>query len=262
MAFKLDDLIIDRIQYGVAEDFSGNLLYVLTQLQNASIAITATSRDINDARGTLIKRFWDGKTGEFTATNAVLNLNILGAASGQGKEVATDDVPIQMPKIITVQANTTVTLTDYVVGTVKCYGLATNGTMMDEYQASTGSADATHYGLTSAGVFTPPTDAAMTQYIVKYERSVKSGVKIENRSDKFPQTVKLTLKALAVDPCAADTLIAVYIVLPSFQVSPEVTINVGSDTQELDYNGALQSDYCSTSKALYYIYVAEGDAEE
>ena len=136
----------------------------------------------------------------------MLNLNILGAASGQGKEVATDDVPIQMPKIITVQANTTVTLTDYVVGTVKCYGLATNGTMMDEYQASTGSADATHYALTSTaagGVFTPPTDAAMTQYIVKYERSVKSGVKIENRSDKFPQTVKLTLKALAVNKSAA-----------------------------------------------------------
>jgi len=60
MAFKLDDLIIDRIQYGVAEDFSGNLLYTLTQLNNATINITATSRDINDARGTLVKRFWDG----------------------------------------------------------------------------------------------------------------------------------------------------------------------------------------------------------
>ena len=42
MAFKLDDLIIDRIQYGVAEDFSGNLLYTLTQLNNATINITAT----------------------------------------------------------------------------------------------------------------------------------------------------------------------------------------------------------------------------
>ena len=85
---------------------------------------------------------------------------------------------------------------------------------------------------------------------------------IANNADKFPRTVKLTLKALAVDPCSADTLQAIYIVLPSFQVSPEVEINIGSDTQELNYNGALQVDYCSTNKALYYIYVAEDDAEE
>ena len=252
MAFKLDDLIIDRIQYGVAEDFSGNLLYTLTQLNNATINITATSRDINDARGTLVKRFWDGKTGEFTATNAMLNLNVLGEASGEGKKLAT----------ITVQANTTATLKDFQTGTVKVYGLGTNGTMLDEYTVSSGNADETHYGLTSAGVLTPPTDSQVSQYIVKYNRTVSSGVMIANNADKFPRTVKLTLKALAVDPCSADTLQAIYIVLPSFQVSPEVEINIGSDTQELNYNGALQVDYCSTNKALYYIYVAEDDAEE
>lgn len=262
MAFKLDDLIIDRIQYGVAEDFSGNLLYTLTQLNNATINITATSRDINDARGTLVKRFWDGKTGEFTATNAMLNLNVLGEASGEGKQLATQESPITMPKIITVAANTTATLSNFVTGTVKVYGLGTNGTMLDEYTVSSGNADETHYGLTSAGVLTPPTDSQVSQYIVKYNRTVSSGVMIANNADKFPRTVKLTLKALAVDPCSADTLQAIYIVLPSFQVSPEVEINIGSDTQELNYNGALQVDYCSTNKALYYIYVAEDDAEE
>ena len=193
MAFKLDDLIIDRIQYGVAEDFSGNLLYTLTQLNNATINITATSRDINDARGTLVKRFWDGKTGEFTATNAMLNLNVLGEASGEGKQLATTESPITMPKIITVQSGTT----------VKVYGLGTNGTMLDEYTASSGNSDETHYGLTSAGVLTPPTDSAVTQYIVKYNRRVTSGVMIANNADKFPRTVKLTLKALAVNKSAA-----------------------------------------------------------
>ena len=29
--FRLGDIIIDRIQYGLAEDFDGNLLYILTQ---------------------------------------------------------------------------------------------------------------------------------------------------------------------------------------------------------------------------------------
>ena len=41
MAFKLDDIIIDRIQYGVAETFDGELLYTLTQLSEGTIDITA-----------------------------------------------------------------------------------------------------------------------------------------------------------------------------------------------------------------------------
>lgn len=260
MAFKLDDIIIDRVQYGVAEDFEGNLLYTLTQLADATINVTAESKDAVDATGTLIKRFYQGKSGEFTANNAMLNLNILGAASGEGKVTATEEAAIAMPKIITVKAGSTVTLTDYVEGSVMCNALGTNGAMGTAYEQAA-AADATKFGLTEDGVFTPPTDANETQYIVKYIRNVKSGVAIKNKADKFPGTVRLTLKALAVDPCSADTLRAVYIVLPSFQVSPEVEISLTTDAQ-LAYSGTLQVDYCSADKALYEIYFAEDDNEE
>ena len=133
----------------------------------------------------------------------MLNLNVLGEASGEGKRLATEESPITMPKIITVQSGTTATLKDFNPGTVKVYGLGTNGTMLDEYTVSSGNADETHFGLTSAGVLTPPTDSQVSQYIVKYNRSVKSGVMIANNADKFPRTVKLTLKALAVNKSAA-----------------------------------------------------------
>lgn len=62
--FKLDDVIIDRIQMGVATDFNDNPLYTLTQLQDASISVTAESVDATDRDGVLIKRFWRGKTGK------------------------------------------------------------------------------------------------------------------------------------------------------------------------------------------------------
>lgn len=260
MAFKLDDIIIDRIQYGFAEDFDGNALYSLTQLADATISITAESKDAVDATGTLIKRFWQGKSGEFTANNAMINLNILGAASGEGKVLASTEAPIEMPKIIVVKAGATETLKDFVDGTVTVNALGTNGAMGVAY-AKGETASATEYSLTEDGVFTPPTDAEATQFIVKYERKVESGVAIANRADKFPGTVKLTLKALCVDPCSADTLRACYIVLPSFQVSPEVEINLTTDGQ-LAYSGSLQVDYCSADKALYYIYMAEEDEEE
>ena len=62
-------------------------------------------------------------------------------------------------------------------------------------------------------------------------------------------------------PCSADTVRAMYIEFPSFQVSPEVDITLSTDSG-IAYNGTLQVDYCSTDKALYNIYFAPEDTEE
>ena len=68
MAFKLDDIVIDRIQYGVAMSMDDTTLYyVLTQLQDATVNITAESKESRDKDGTLIKKFWTGKSGKLFA---------------------------------------------------------------------------------------------------------------------------------------------------------------------------------------------------
>ena len=260
MAFKLDDFIIDRIEMGMAETFAGDPLYTLTQLTDATIKISADSKEAKDKDGTLVKKFWKGKTGTFEATNAMLNINVIGSASGSGKIVASESAPINMPKIIKVKAGTTVTIKDYVDGTVKVNALATNGTMGKAYAKGV-SASASEFALTSEGVLTPPTDSAETMYVVKYKRKVTDGVSIVNKADKFPGTVRLTLKALGVDPCDADTLRACYIVLPSFQVSPEVEIGLTTDAT-MAYTGDLQVDYCAADKTLYEIYWASDDEED
>lgn len=261
MAFKLGDLIIDRISMGYAEKFDGTPLYVLTQLSEASIEISAESRDAVDKDGTLIKRFWNAKTGEFTATNAMLNLNVMAAQSGNDANIATADNVIVMPKIITVKAGTTVDLPGFTNGNrISVNALGTNGAMGKAYDVqATASAEAAGVAGTK---FTPPTDTTEAQYVVKYDRQVTEGVDILNSADKFPATVRLTLKGLCVDPCEADVLRAVYIVLPSFQPSPETTIALNSDNPTLDFNGSLQVDYCSTDKALYHVYYATADAEQ
>lgn len=261
MAFKLGDLIIDRISMGYAEKFDGTPLYVLTQLSEASIEISAESRDAVDKDGTLIKRFWNAKTGEFTATNAMLNLNVMAAQSGNEANIATADNVIVMPKIITVKAGTTVDLNGFVAGNrITVNALGTNGAMGKAYTQGT-VASATEFGLAGTKL-TAPTDTAESQYVVKYDRNVTEGVDILNSADKFPATVRLTLKGLCVDPCEADTLRAVYIVLPSFQPSPETTIALSSDNATLDFNGSLQTDYCSTDKSLYHVYYATADTEQ
>lgn len=260
MAFKLGDLIIDRISMAYAEKFDGTPLYVLTQLSDASIEITAESRDAVDKDGTLIKRFWNAKTGEFTCTNAMLNLNIMAAQSGNEPNIATETNTITMPKIVVVKAGSNATLPGYVNGNrITVNALGTNGAMGKSYNP--GAAASVDEFTINAGVLTPPTDTAESQYIVKYDRNVTEGVDILNSADKFPATVKLTLKGLCVDPCQADTLRAVYIELPSFQPSPETTIALNSDNPTLDFSGSLQVNYCSADKELYHIYYATADAE-
>lgn len=265
MSFTLDDLVIDRIQMGVAEKTDGTLLYTLTQLSEATIETTAESKEAKSAEGSLIKKFYQGKTGTFTATNAMINLNVIGAASGTDKVIGSADAMIQMPKIVIVNKGTaTVKLVDgvnesLVSGTIRVNALGNNGAMGKAYTLSTGAASKTEYAL-SGTTLTLPTDDTADRFVIKFERKAANAVKITNASDKFPGTVKLTLKALAVDPCEPDTLRSCYIIIPSFQVSPELSITLSTEGT-LDYSGDMQISYCSADKELYTIVMC-GDDEE
>lgn len=263
MAFTIDGIVIDRIQMGIAEDFSGNILYTLTQLKDATITISSESKDAVDANGTLIKRFYTGKTGEFSSTNAFVDFNIMAAGTGSPKEVATASAKITMPGIRIIKKGNaaTVTLPGVLADTVTVVGMAGNGTKVADYTKDTAAADAT-FSITGE-TLTLPTKPAdeVVDFVVKYNREVSSGVKVVNRADKFPGTIKLTLKALAVDPCSADQVRACYIVLPSFQVSPDVELSLNTDAG-IAYSGVLQSAFCDGNKTLYEIYFAEDDVEE
>lgn len=80
MSFKLGDKIYKEILYFYAEDKSTGIpQYVLTQLSDANIEITAESKDVTDKNGNLVKKIWKSKAGTFSATNAFVNTNIVAA---------------------------------------------------------------------------------------------------------------------------------------------------------------------------------------
>lgn len=271
MAFKLGDLIIDRIVNGTAEvasgDDAGKLLYMLTNLQEASINITADSVDAVDGTGAVIKTFYRGKTGEFTATNSTLSLPIINAMSGELEPKyagAGTGEAIDMPMIITTSNKTGIELKGITDGGednhIVVHGVEKNGTLGDQLKATVDYAIT--QGTGGANSTMTITDNNYTSYIIKYNRSVtKDGIKIVNRSDKFPTTVKLTLKVLIVDPCETDIVRAAYVVLPSFQPSAEIDMTFSTDAT-LDFTGTLQTSYCGTEKVLYEIYVCYDDTED
>lgn len=266
MAFKLGDIVIDRIAEAIITDFDDNFKGVLTQLADATLETTAESKDAVDKNGTLVKRFWNAKTGTFTATNAMFNASVLALQSGSDVETATTDAPITMPRSITVKntagtSGTTVQIPNVVAGTVHVAAMGTNGSVGTEYTVDT-AASTTAAGLSGTTLSLPlvSIDEA-PQFIVNFKRTVTAGTKIVNSAEKFPSTVRVYLKVLAVDPCEADTLKAAYIYLPSFQPSPETSISLTTDGQ-LEFSGDLQVDYCSTDKVLFEFYWADDDEEE
>ena len=244
-------MIVDRIQMAYLETTGGDPIGTLTQLSEATLEVTAESVDAVDKDGTLIKRFWRGKTGTFTATNAMLNLNVMGLMSGSNKKVATDQDALEdVPglAIVKVAAGESAALTGYVDGSAKVNYLYNNGTMGDTVPAN-GYTIATTNGvptftMTAGGA---PEDDSIDRVIVRFDRDATAGVAIFNKADKFPQTMRVILKVLIVDPCDASTLRAAYIDIPSFQPSPELSITFSSEGT-IDFSGDLQVNYCSSDK--------------
>ena len=250
MAFRLGNFSIDEILQGVAENFEGEILYSLDQLQSASIEITSESTDIVDKKGNVVRTIYKSKQGTFSATNAFLHPQIMNAASGSTiQKAGAGAAAIDAPKIVILPAGTA----DYVLTGIKAdtlpevigiFGAGANSQRLTKATGSTpsfsGDTGTYVFDATTSAISVPAaaTDAPLN-YLVKFERSMESGYKLSNTVDAFPPTVALTLYCSYVDPCD-DDLKPLYVVLPSFQASPETTISLSSDEQTMDFNGSIQ----------------------
>ena len=271
MGFRLGNFNIDEIINCVAEDFDGNLLYSLDQLNAASIEITSESTDITDKNGNIVRTIYKSKQGTFNATSAFMTPAILNNASGSDIVNATSSAPINMPKITLLAAGASGVALDAgvdasTIQVIAIFGGGANGARLTkittgdpEYTESTGTYTYLYDGTTKKITLPAGGTDLPTQYLVKYTRSVTSGIEMKNTANAFPDTVKLTLYCSYVDPCD-DQLRACYVVLPSFTASPETTISLNADEQEMDFSGNLQVDYCATSPVLYYIYMPDENA--
>lgn len=263
MSFRLGDKIYKEILYFYTEDLTTeNPLYVLTQLNGASVEITAESTEVNDKNGNLVKKIWKSKAGSFSATNAFVNMNVISASSGSTPIFASSDNKVTMPRMLHVKAGTEVDITGYVTGSVKVSQYYGDGSIGKTYELDT-TAGADKFSISAeTKKLTLPTDPDVEMYFVKYLREVEKGALITNRADQFPSSVRAIMKATYYNPCKKNELKADYIEFPSFQVSPETTFPIDSDSATMDFKGDLEIDYCGGEKVLYNVYDAdEVDAE-
>ena len=262
MSFNIGGIAIDHIAMGIFETSAGVLAYTLSQLSEASINISTESSDITDARGVLVRRKYTGKTGEFTSSSAFIDLNIAAAASGTEVEKGSSGSTIKAPYIATVaKKEKEHTIEGLVAESVQIIGINGSGAEVERY---TKGADGTKEFAVAGTKITLPTDAAedVVNYVITAERDTEKGMKVINTADKFPKAGVLTLKALAIDPCDKDGLVACYIKCPNFTPNPDLELSLSNDGDNtMAYNGTLAADYCGSDKTLVEIYLVE-DGDE
>lgn len=262
---NLDQLMIDRVVDGWFEDKDLKLLAVLSQLSNLSINMTAESKDKTDAQGVLIKRFFTAKNVEVTGENAVFSLNLFAIQAGTEKKTGND---VTLPRILQIKK----TDSPYALpdtpneGTMIVYGTFDNGLVNTDvqYTKDDTAGPGTYAVAESGGVttITLPTDATDTVQI-KYEYTVKSGdiaARVDVLSNTFPKECKATFRVLASDICDGETVRALYIVFPRFQMSPEFDWTVDTESTQ-GFTAQAFKDYCGKNQQMFYVAIAE-DSDE
>lgn len=276
MAFDLNNFVIDRIVRGVAlSQKDDSVLFSINQIQNASLNCASESADAVDALGTPIATFYRAKSAEFSAENALFDMNLMATQLGTKKRVGgTEDENKNIIKI-TVPAMETFTVTadgkydlkhTPKVAPSEIYALNGDSTFGVKYPKAT-NVSATEFTVTDNktinvqvevkdenGEVTTPGIPAGTEMFVMYEYESENAIEVVNSATQFPVGCKFVMEVLGCDVCDQTNLIYAYLVFPNFKLSPDFDWSIATDGTH-PFSGKAQQDYCDKQKLLFNVII-------
>ena len=264
--FDLNNFVIDRIVRGVALSQKDNsVLFSINQIQNASLNCASESTDAVDALGTPIATFYRAKSAEFSAENALFDMQLMATQMGTKKKVASAETKIRVPAMETfvVEGGTYTLKHAPAVAPTEIYALNGDSTFGTKYAKSTGSqaatATATTFGIAGQELKLPTDVEAGTEMFVMYEYDTENAVEVVNSATEFPVGCKFIMEVLGCDVCDQTNLIYAYVIFNNFKLSPDFDWSIATDGAH-PFSGRAQQDYCDREKRLFSI-VIPGDAE-
>lgn len=265
MAFDLNNFVIDRIVRAVAlSQTDDSVLFSINQVTNPSLNVTSETAEAVDALGVPVAIFNRAKSAEFSAENALFDMNLMAVQSGTAKQVAAADAVIVTPcfEEITIDgASASYTLAHTPIEPpAKIYKLNGDGTLGIAYELAS-SASETAFALNGA-ILNPPTGLVKDdQLFVIYEYEAtgedKNGaVSVVNSAKNFPVGCKLIVEVLGCDVCDQTKLIYAYLIFPNFKLSPDFDWTIATDSTHA-FSGQAMQDYCDKDKTLYQLVIPE-----
>ena len=221
--FDMNNFVIDRIVRGVAlSQKDGSVLFSINQIQNASLNCASESTDAVDAMGTPIATFYRAKSAEFSAENALFDMNLMATQLGTAKKVASSGAKIVAPAMESFTANGgTYTLKHAPkVAPTEIYALNGDSTFGTKYVKAT-QASATAFAISDKNITLPTGLEAGTEMFVMYEYETENAVEVVNSATNFPVGCKFVMEVLGCDVCNQTDLVYAYVIFDNAKLSPD-----------------------------------------
>lgn len=210
MAFDINNFVIDRIVRGVAlSQKDDSVLFSINQIQNASLNCASESTDAVDALGTPIATFYRAKSAEFSAENALYDMNLMATQLGTAKKVASASSKITVPAMesFTVAEGLKYELKHTPKATpTEIYALNGDSTFGVKYTKAT-AADAEHFSIADKTISLPTGIPVGTDMFVMYEYETENAVEVVNSATQFPVGCKFVMEVLGCDVCDQTNLV-------------------------------------------------------
>ena len=273
MAFDLNNFVIDRVVRGIAVSQgdnsklgigAGDVLFSINQITNPSLNCTSESTDAVDAMSVPIATFYRAKTAEFSAENALFDMNLMATQSGTTKKVASATTTIEAPCFQTIDVEASkleYTLAHTPSTTPKAYVLNGDGTLGEKIVVQT---NATGKAIAISGTTVTLAEGAyaagsqlffMYDYVADGSKD-NGAVEVANSAKNFPVGCRFIMEILGADVCDQTNLIYAYLVFPNAKLSPDFDWSIATDSTHPFSLKAMQ-EYCDKEKKLFSIIIPE-----
>lgn len=272
MAFDINNFVIDRIVRGVAlSQKDDSVLFSINQIQNASLNCASESTDAVDAMGTPIATFYRAKTAEFSAENALFDMNLMATQLGTAKKVAgTKDVAkIVVPAMesFTVEGTKQALKHKAIAAPAEIYAINADSTFgvkykngaLEETPVTAPTEELFVYTEADNSISLPTGLKEGTEMFVMYEYESENAVEVVNSAKNFPVGCKFVMEVLGCDVCDQTNLIYAYVIFNNAKLSPDFDWSIATDGAH-PFSMKAQQDYCDKEKRLFSI-VIPGDHE-
>lgn len=282
MAFEMNNFIIDRILRGIAvaqgdsneiNVKKGDVLFAITQITNPSLSCTSESTDVVDALSVPVATFYRAKNAEFSAENAMFDMNLMATQSGTTKKSASASTPIVVPLWATIDTKDTgkgelkYALSAEQATAAKAYVLKGDGTLADSITIGSAASkretiaisgkDVTYvYDATGKAGFSANDQIFIMAEYTTVGNEGEGAVEIVNSAQNFPVGCKFVMEILGYDICNQTDKIFAYLVFPNAKLSPDFDWSISSDSTHPFSLKAMQ-DYCARDKKLFSIIIPE-----
>lgn len=256
MAFDINNFVIDRVTRGVAlSQKDDSVLFSINQMQNVSLNCASESTDAVDALGTPIATFYRAKSAEFSAENAIFDMNLMATQLGTAKKVASSGSKITAPAMESFTYGTGTYELKHApkVAPNEIYVLNGDSTFGKKFKKGTNASDS-EFSIADKTMKLPTGLNADDELFVMYDYETESAVEVVNSATEFPVGCKFIMEVLGCDVCDQTTLVHAYVIFNNFKLSPDFDWSIATDGAH-PFSGKAQQAYCDKEKRLFSIVI-------